>query len=407
MGGLWPVDTGGRRRSFQTLNELSRRHDVVVLTTHGPHEDGEALRQHLPACREVRSLPFAAPKYGSAQFAAALARSWASRYPVDVWKWRHQSVRDEAAALATSGFDVVVADFIFAAVNAPWHSGVPIVYFAHNVEHLIWKRLCDGEQRRWRRLLLELEWRKLRRYESVTSARARLTIAVSPADRERLIANSPRAQVVATPTGVDTEFFAPASTPVRPRHVVFSGSMDWYPNEDAVLHFVGDVLPGIRAVLPDVTLTIVGRNPGPRVRALGAMPGVHVTGTVEDVRPFIAEAAACVVPLRIGGGTRLKIFEALAMGKAVLSTTIGAEGLSLVPNTHIALADGAERLASTLVSLLQDPARCRAMGQAGRHLTTSRYGWHCVVDDFEARLHEAAREHRAGQSTAARRLAVP
>ena len=386
---------------------MSRRHDVVVLTTHGPHEDGAALRQHLPACREVRSRPFAAPKYGSARFIGALARSWGSRYPVDVWKWRHPSIRDEAEALAASGFDVVVADFIFAAVNAPWRSGVPIVYFAHNVEHLIWKRLCAEESRRWRRVLLELEWRKLRRYEAATAARASLTIAVSPDDRASLAASSPTAHVVATPTGVDTEFFAPTATPVRPRHVVFSGSMDWYPNEDAVLHFVNDVLPAVRAALPDVTFTVIGRNPGTRVRGLEAVPGVRVTGTVDDVRPFVADAAVCLVPLRIGGGTRLKIFEALAMGKAVLSTTIGAEGLSLVPDRHIALADGARDFARALVDLLQDPARGRAMAEAGRHLMVTRYGWPRVVDDFEARLHDARYARRHDGRVASRRLSLP
>jgi glycosyltransferase involved in cell wall biosynthesis len=407
MGGLWPVDTGGRRRTFQTLEELSRRHEVVVVTTHPPHEDGSALARHLPGCREVRSQPHDVPKHGSARFLGALARSWLSRYPVDLWKWRLPAVRREVAHLTAHGdFDVVVADFLFAAVNAPWRSRVPIVYFAHNVEYLIWKRLCDVEPRWWRRLALALEWRKVRRCEIRTCRRAAVTIAVSDGDRQRLAEDAPGARVVATPTGVDTTFFAPDEGAERPNHLVFSGSMDWYPNEDAVLHFVDAIFPAIRHRIPEVTFSIVGRNPGARVRALASIPGVRVSGTVDDVRPLIAEGAVCVVPLRVGGGTRLKIFEALAMGKPVLSTTLGAEGLDLEPGRHLAIADDPAMFSEAAVALLGDAARRRAMAREGRRLVEARYAWARVVDDFETHLQEAANRHAVPDERSERRVLV-
>src|SRR6185503_19513481 len=144
-------------------------------------------------------------------------------------------------------------------------------------------------------------------------------------DRKRLKALAPRSRCVAIPTGVDTSYFKPSARAEIPHRLVFTGSMDWFPNEDAILFFIDAILPRVRAVVPGVTLSVVGRNPSAALRAAAERAGLLVTGTVDDVRPYIDEALVYVVPLRAGGGTRLKIFEALAMGKAVVSTSVGAE----------------------------------------------------------------------------------
>jgi glycosyltransferase involved in cell wall biosynthesis len=162
--------------------------------------------------------------------------------------------------------------------------------------------------------------------------------------------------------------------------------MDWYPNEDAVVHFADDVLPLIQRTRPDVTFSIVGRRPGVRVLELATRQGIEVTGTVDDVRPHVRAGAVQIVPLRIGGGTRLKIFEALAMGQAVVSTTIGAEGLDVEPHRHIELADDPAAMSSIVLALLNDPARRHALGDAGRELVESRYGWAQVAREFGAEL---------------------
>jgi len=211
-----------------------------------------------------------------------------------------------------------VVDFLRSTLNAPLDGPAPVILFTHNVEHMIWKRMSRVEPRRWRRALLELEYRKMRRYAAQACARAKLTVAVSDVDRARLAAEAPTAVVRAIPTGVDASYFMPNGTRERATQLVFTGSLDWYPNEDAVLHFVDAILPRIRREVPEASLTVAGRNPTPRLRARAAAAGVRVTGTVDDVRPFVHEAAVFVVPLRIGGGTRLKIFEALAMRKAVV-----------------------------------------------------------------------------------------
>jgi len=395
VDGLWPLNTGGRLRSFHIVAELTRRHRVTVVTAHGPQGDPAGLAAQLTRCDRVISLPYAAPKRGTARFAAALARSWLSPLPVHIRKWRSAAVRQEVTRLlAAEPFDLCVADFLISTPNVPLDGPVSTVLFAHNVEHMIWKRLSQVESSPWRRALLELEWRKMRRYEARTCTRLPLTIAVSEPDRLLLATHAPGARVSAVATGVDTAYFAPNGSKEQSGALVFTGAMDWFPNEDGITYFVEAVFPSIRDAVPDATLTVIGRNPGPRVQRLAAVPGVHITGTVNDVRPHVARGAVYVVPLRVGGGTRLKIFEALAMGKAVVSSTVGAEGLPLTPGTHFVQADDPARFADAVVALLRDPARRRALGSAGRSLVEQRYSWSHVAREFEARCAEVTSHAR-------------
>jgi glycosyltransferase involved in cell wall biosynthesis len=391
VGGLWPVNTGGRIRSFHMLRELSRRHDVVLLTTHAPPEDPRGLASALPRS-EVVSVPWAMAKRGSARFALALARSWLSALPVDLSKARVPALRRELERkLAGGRVDLVVADFLQAVANVTHAAAPPTVLFAHNVEHVIWQRMRDVERRGWRRALLALESRKMRRYEARACASSPLTLTVSDADRGLLMAAAPGARVRAIPTGVDIDYFAPDGVAEIPGRLVFTGSMDWYPNEDGIVHFIEAVLPRVRRAVPAATLSVVGRSPSARLRTAAAGAGVHVTGLVDDVRPHMADAAVYVVPLRIGGGTRLKIFEALSMAKAVVSTSVGAEGLPLAPGRHFLQADDPVQFAEAVTALLRDSTRRRAMGAAGRRLVEERYSWSKVVDEFENQCGEVLR----------------
>jgi glycosyltransferase involved in cell wall biosynthesis len=232
----------------------------------------------------------------------------------------------------------------------------------------------------------------MRRFEAAACTQADLTLAVSEADRRLLAATAPAARVAAVETGVDIEYFAPNGWHEKPATIVFTGSLDWYPNEDAVAHFVDEILPRVRAEVGAARFVVVGRNPSAKLREAAEAAGAVVTGTVDDVRPYLAEATVCVVPLRIGGGTRLKIFEALAMAKPVVSTTIGAEGLPVTPGEHLVLADGPEDFARAVVALLRDPARRRALAAAGRALVEQRFSWGRVALDFETRCRTAVEE---------------
>jgi polysaccharide biosynthesis protein PslH len=393
VGGLWPTNTGGRLRSVHLIDELSRRHDVSLVTTHANADEPAHLAARLPACRRIDSVPYALPKQGTPRFALALAASWASRYPADLWRWSIPEVRARVQERIREGVDVCVADFLVAVPNLPSRVGAPVVLFEHNVEYMIWKRLHEVEKRPWRRALLAVEWRKMRRYEARACRGAGLTVAVSDADRALLVAEVPGADIRVIGTGVDTAYFHPNGAAEAPQTLVFTGSMDWYPNEDAILYFVGTILPEVRREVPGISLTIVGRNPSARLRAAGATAGVRVTGTVDDVRPYVAEAAVYIVPLRVGGGTRLKIFEALAMGKAVVATGVGAEGLPISSGQHFIRADDPGQFAREVVALLKDPGRRRALGMAGRRLVEERYSWAQVARELEGHCQELVGSH--------------
>jgi glycosyltransferase involved in cell wall biosynthesis len=393
VGGLWPLNMGGRLRSFHAIAELAKRHRVTVLTTHGPADDPTGLAEHLRACERVVSVPYAIPKAGTPRFAAALLRSWLSPYPVDLWKCRVPALRSGVREALAAGVDVCVADFLVAGANVALEGPTPTILFEHNVEYMIWKRLHDVEGRAWRRALLAREWRRMRRYEARACRQARLTIAVSEADRALLAANAPGADIRAIATGVDPAYFHPNGSEEKPAQLVFTGSMDWYPNEDAIIHFMDAILPQLRQRVPRLTVAVVGRNPSDRLRAAGAAKGLQITGTVDDVRPYVAEAAVYVVPLRVGGGTRLKIFEALAMGKAVVSTSVGAEGLPLTPGEHFLQADTPDDFAHAVLSLLADAPRRRALGEAGRRLVEARYSWEQIGREFERLCEEVGSRH--------------
>ncbi|PYT14563.1 MAG: hypothetical protein DMF51_08325 [Acidobacteria bacterium] len=395
VGGLWPPETGGRLRSFHLVSELSRRHAVTLLTTHGGTDEPGELARRLPRC-EVVSVPFDIPKWASAAFARALARSWLTPLPVDLLKFRAPALEAEVRRRMNPGAaDLCVADFLSATVNVRLRGALPVLFFAHNVEHLIWKRLCGVERRPWRRAALAIEWRKMRRAEAAICSRADVTVAVSEGDAALLRAGAPGAAVRTVPTGVDTSYFTPGESGGTRPSLVFTGSMDWYPNEDAVRYFLEAVLPRVRREVPEASFSVVGRRPGAGLVAAAVASDARVTGTVPDVRPYLAEGMVYVVPLRIGGGTRLKIFEALAAGKAVVSTTVGAEGLPLVPGLHFLQADDPGDFAHAVVALLRDPGRRRALGEAGRRLVEERFGWPEVAREFERRCREALRGGRA------------
>jgi sugar transferase (PEP-CTERM/EpsH1 system associated) len=383
VGGLWPPDTGGRIRSFQMISELSRSHRVVLLTTHRSKDERRDLLAALPHCERIDSIPHEAPKAGTAAFAAALARSWLSPLPVDMLRWRSRTLRRRIREEITTGdLDLCVSDFLVSFASFPRKSRVPLVLFEHNVEHLLWKRLASLEPAPLKRALLELEWRKIRRFESRACRLARRTVTVSEQDRAFLAKEARGADFRVVATGVDTTFYRPNGAREDARKLVFTGSMDWYPNEDAVLDFLDASFPRIRRETEGVSLTVVGRNPSPKLRA-AASRDVTITGTVPDVRPYVAEAAVYIVPLRLGSGTRLKIFEALAMGKAVVSTTLGAEGLPLVPGEHYLRADEPADFAREVTALLKDPERRRRLGAAGRRLVEERFSWPQVTREFQ------------------------
>jgi sugar transferase (PEP-CTERM/EpsH1 system associated) len=390
-GLLLPLDKGGRLRTWHLMRHLARDHEITYISFADPDEDPAHISGMREVCSQIETIPRRDPPKGSLKFYLDTARYLLNPLPYAVAKYRspeYQRVVEDL--LSRERFDVVVCDFLFPIVNLPASLPCPSVLFTHNVESEIWRRHVETQKSGPQRALLRTQWRRMLKCEAAAMARFDVVLAVSDADADTLRALYGReltAPVHVVKTGVDTAFFAPdPSHAVDPKHLVFTGSMDWLPNEDAIVHFCNDVLPLIRQVEPEVTFSIVGRAPTPAVRRLAREGSIEVTGRVDDVRPHVARAGVYVVPLRIGGGTRLKIFEAMGMGKAVVSTTVGAEGLPVSHNRDIVIADDPQQFAHDVVRLMRDAEARQTLETAARQLVVERYDWSAVASDLEQAL---------------------
>ena len=414
---LLPLDKGGKLRTWHLLRHLARRHDItyVAFAERDQLDERGSVRKTLAhgmreVCARLVTVPRADVRKGTWRFYADAAAHIFDRLPYAVGKYRSRRYRRAVSRLLDEhAFDVVVCDFLVPAVNLPKRLPCPAVIFTHNVEADIWRRHAETHGGRVTRFLYALQYRRMLRFERSTLRRFDRVLTVSDADAqtfESLYPGALRRPATIVPTGVDTDFFSPASPGDKEApHLVFTGSMDWLPNEDAMLFFCRDILPAIRAQEPGVSVSIVGREPTPAVRRLADQDAVEVTGRVDDVRPYMRRAAVYVVPLRIGGGTRLKIFEAMAMGKAVVSTTVGAEGLPIVPDEHALIADEPEAFARSVVELLRDVPRRRRLERAARARVVERFDWSAVAGDLEDALVETESQRRP--AAAPRTLTTP
>jgi glycosyltransferase involved in cell wall biosynthesis len=383
-GKLLPVDTGGKIRSYNILRFLGKNedHEVTLLSYYGGRRDPDyeaALAKEIPGSQTIYT---AAPDSTAIQRGVDYLCRLPRRAPYAVSKFTHRTVRATVADWLSSGrFDVAVCDFLCSSLNFPARLPMPCVLFQHNVESSLWQRMAAMESNPVKKLSFAIESAKMTGYERTTLGRFHHIIAVSEHDRQQMLQMNPACQITVVPTGVDTQKFkvASASSTCPPR-VVFTGSMDWEPNIDAVEYFLSQIWPAIRKEFPDAIFQIVGRNPFPKVQRL-ASKSVQVTGTVPSVAEYLEKASVVVVPLRIGGGTRLKIFEAMAMGKALVSTSIGAEGLAVESGRDLLLADNAASFADAVLVLLHDGAIRRRLEQAAVQLI-AQYDWSRVVKQF-------------------------
>jgi sugar transferase (PEP-CTERM/EpsH1 system associated) len=390
-GGLVPPDIGGKIRSYSIVKELAKTHEVTLFNFYAAHQ-GDVHSGLKGMFHQVinLSLPIATNR-GLGEL-ASFARNMFSSSPHTVFKYCRPEVKARMRELlASQKFDVIICDFVVAAEAIPWEVDCPKVIFTHNVEALIWKRHFEVSRNPvWKRVCWG-EYQKMARFERYFLNKSEHVLTVSETDKDFFSEFLDRSKITVISTGVDTEYFRPDSGNERPNSLVFTGSMDWMPNEDGVLYFLRSILPLIRREIPDVRFTIVGRKPSEKLRAAAVSePGVHVTGTVDDIRPYVREGSVYVVPLRIGSGTRLKIFEAMAMGKAIVSTTLGAEGLPIRDDVDILLADRPEEFARKVCALLRDQGERNRLASAARQLVEQHYGWSSVAAEFGAVLRRVA-----------------
>ncbi len=390
-GKLLPLDSGGKLRTYNILRHLAATHELTYLSYYGGDRDPQ-FEQEI-----VEQLPGAVSIHTGLQEDTALQRytDYAKRLlwraPYAVSKFTDPKVQHLLFKwLPERRFDVAVCDFLSATLNFPRSLATPSVLFQHNVESILWQRKAQFEPKMVERTISKLEYRKMARYEPVQVRRFHHVIAVSEADREGMSSMVDPSHISVVPTGVDLSKFRydPAVRPAGPI-VVFTGSMDWEPNIDGVEYFCNEIWPKVLSRVPGARFQIVGRNPHARVQKL-ASSSVEVTGTVPSVVDYLRNAAVFVIPLRIGGGTRIKIYEGMAMGKATVSTTIGAEGLGIQHGRDILLADDAQRFADDIVDLLSDDVMRRKF-EAAAAATAQKYDWSVITKEFVQVLERAIR----------------
>ncbi len=387
---LHPVDTGGKIRTYFMLRELKKRHHVTYLALDDGTAATDAVARAQEYCHNLVRIPHRTSAKFSLRFCTDLVRNLWSPLPYAVDKYRSPEFARQLECEQIKS-DVVVCDFLFPSVNMPGSLARPSVLFQHNVEALIWRRHADTKTNRVVARMFRAQWRRMQAFECTACRKFDAVVAVSPQDRAMMETEYGVPLVRDIPTGVDTEYFKPAgSSEPEPYHLVFTGSMDWLPNDDAMKYFVRAILPRIRTACPRVTMTIVGRNPFPGLKALSREdPAIRVTGLVDDVRPHIERAAVYVIPLRIGGGTRLKVYEAMAMEKPIVSTSIGVEGLPVVEGVDVLIADQPEAFADAVVRLLRDRPLAARMGRSAGTKVRMQFGWEPVARSFEEACHLA------------------
>jgi glycosyltransferase involved in cell wall biosynthesis len=407
----YPPHQGTTIRNFNLIAGLARRHELDLLTFLAPgqaepiHVGGRGAggRGDLFTASGALRVPFSPLQslcrsiVAEPQPLRGLARrAWDTlANPLPDMALRLASpvmARRLARLIHENEYDVIQVEGI---EMAPYLLGLSghsrLIFDDHNAEYLLQRRafLTDARRpQRWLAAAYSLaQWWKLTAYERRICRLAGRVVAVSEADRDALRRLAPGVEVTVVPNGVDLDFYRPGvvspAPGLSPHALVFTGKMDYRPNVDAVLWFAEAVLPLVLAQVPGARFYVVGQQPHARLEALDGRPAITITGRVPDIRPYIAGAAVYVVPLRIGGGTRLKVLEAMAMGEAVVSTRLGCDGFPFEDGRQVRLADSAEDFASVVVELLLRREQAAALGLAARAEVESHYGWDAIVPSLE------------------------
>jgi glycosyltransferase involved in cell wall biosynthesis len=380
---MHPTTRGVQIRTLEMLRHLHRRHEIHYVAIQNPSRpEGPAGANEY--CTRAYPFSYRIPDKSSPAFWGQLAAGLFSRVPVAVGRFNPPGMGAFLERLIRrEGFDCAVVDHLAATAYFP--DLAHAILFEHNVETLIWRRRVKHAADPLRRSYLRLQAERMFEYERRVSQASGHVVTVSANDADEMRRLFGVTRVSNIPTGVNIEYFRPPDGPLPGgTDLIFLGSMDWFPNVDGVLYFVRTILPLIRRRRPECTMAIVGRAPAPEICKLStADPRIRVTGTVSDIRPHLWASAVAIVPLRIGGGTRLKIYEAMAARVPVVSTTVGAEGLSVNPPHDIRIADRPEDFAERCLELIGSSAERTRVSGAAWELVSSRFSWEHVSRCFE------------------------
>jgi glycosyltransferase involved in cell wall biosynthesis len=364
-------------RTWSMLRALTAEgHEVILVMFADPLEPDGLFPELSRTCARIICVPHRLRSLSSSRDYVGRAKHLWSRIPYGVEASRSPEMERQLLQLLDEReVDVILSEQTDLLVNLPARPALPLMVDFHNVDYLIYERYLRLEGNPAKRLYAWLESRKSREWERRACEMATVAMACSEHDRTKLQELNPGLPIFVVPNVVDVDEYDPASRE-DPRKILFQGGMDWYPNRDAVEFFVSETFPCIRKQVPNVRFVVAGRNPPEKFRKrLSQTPGVEFTGTVPDMRAQIADAAVCVVPLRVGSGTRLKILEAAAMAKPIVSTHLGAEGLEFLDGEEIMLEDDPSDFAGTVVRLLSAPDQRNLLGRAARRRVEQDYSF--------------------------------
>lgn len=387
----YPPDTGGKTRSYHLLRALAKRAEVDLFTVvHGPEPEASAREALLKLCRKVTVYP--------------LAKSWRTRdrlrrslailpRSVDYFH-TPDSLAQARQDLSAGSYDVLLADEICMTPYAELLPDRPRVVLRQKVDHQHYREMARSRPWGMDKVLDSLEAAKLRRYERLKMPLYDAFVACTEADAAIVKHDVPKMPYLVVPNGADLRSFAPVAPWSGEPVLLYVGAMHYYPNIDAVHYFFENMFDRIRESVPNVHVRIVGHSPPPEIRELARESGVEVTGSVVDVRPYYSNATVFIVPLRLGGGTRLKIIEAMAMGLPVVSTSVGAEGLDIHDGQDILLADEPIAFADATVRLLTDAPLRQTLSVSARK-TAQQYDWDKLAEPYVQLVLELASRQRA------------
>ncbi len=381
---LYPLDTGGKIRTFRILEQLRKNFHITLISNVENPKDEPYLREMSRISNKFIPVYWKEPKQYTWHWYWDIFKKSFSRYPIPMLNdYSPELERALLREVHTERYDLAICDFAQSTLNFRKVKGIPKILFQHNVESLIFHRHMKQSIDPLSKLFWFSQYRKMFYHEKNESAKFQAIITVSKNDQQLMEKWYGSRNVYVIPTGVETDFYFPRPDVPEKLQLVFVGAMDWLPNYDAMIYYLEKIYPLLQKEIPELQTVIVGRNPSPKLRRMvRQFTGIHITGWVKDVRPYVHESAVFIVPIRIGGGTRMKIFQAMAMGKAIVSTRIGAEGLPLVNGKHLYLADSPEEFSSAILKLLRNPAERKRIGQNAQQYVMEHFRWEIVARKF-------------------------
>ncbi|MCX5801420.1 MAG: glycosyltransferase [Candidatus Eisenbacteria bacterium] len=384
----YPLISGKRLRSYHLLARAARNHKITYLCFADPSGEEGARKQIESLGIRLLTLPKRNPFVPAYRlYSLALANMFASTPLVMKKHFRRDYLVTLNQLVKEEDFDLIHCEWTHYGAYVTGLQDRPLFLSSHNIEAMPWQRLYQHEKNPIKRALLHLEWRKMLRFEEKVCRRFDHVGAVSEDDRYKFKTSYGCESVTVIPNGIDVHYYDSVKPDLASKSLVFSASFDAFVNQDAVAYFMESIFPRVLEKDPGVTTTFLGKDPPPFLRRLAGERAVF-TGTVEDVRPHLSRSTLCIVPVRIAGGSRIKILEAMAAGLPVVSTPEGAEGLEVVPGEHILIARSEEEFAGYVIRLLNDKSLAQSLSAKARKLVEERYDW----DKIAPLLEQAWRE---------------